>query len=142
MLLLGINHRRQIQADCLAACAAMVMEYLGIPYEYEWLTRTLRITASRAPFTNLQQLASILQLSVVQGKHHADFTIFERTISIGLPVIVAVQTWPLPYWQQMDTDQALVVVGLDDENLYLYDPYFAVAPQVVDFDSFLTAWSE
>jgi uncharacterized protein YvpB len=90
MLLLGIKHRQQSQADCLAACAS----------------------------------------------------IFEQSISIGLPVIVAVQTWPLVYWQQMDTDHAVVVVGLDEENFYLYDPYFATFPQIVDLDSFLTAWSE
>ncbi len=30
MLLLGIRHRRQHKADCLAACSAMVLEYLGI----------------------------------------------------------------------------------------------------------------
>ncbi|MFN8488181.1 MAG: cysteine peptidase family C39 domain-containing protein [Caldilineaceae bacterium] len=142
MLLLGIKQRRQTQADCLATCTSMVLEYLGIAYEYNRLMRILGTTESGTPFTNLTRLASALNLSVAHGRDHEDLAIFEQNISIGLPVIVAVQTWPLPYWRQIDTDHAVLVVGFDEENIYLYDPYFAVAPQIVDFDSFLTAWSE
>jgi ABC-type bacteriocin/lantibiotic exporter with double-glycine peptidase domain len=142
MLLLGVKHRRQTQADCLAACAAMVLEYLGVPYAYNHLIGILGTTEDGTPFTNLMRLAPTLNLSVVHGKDREELTIFERSISIGLPVIVAVRTWPLAYWQLIDTAHAVVVVGLDAEDIYLYDPYFVTAPQIVDLDSFLTAWSE
>ena len=142
MLLLGIKHRQQTQADCLAACTSMVLEYLGIVYAYDHLLRILGTTEDGTPFTNLLRLTATLNLSVVYGKEREALTVFERSISIGLPVIVAVQTWPLTYWQLIDTAHAVVVIGLDDENIYLHDPYFAGAPQIVDLDSFLTAWSE
>jgi ABC-type bacteriocin/lantibiotic exporter with double-glycine peptidase domain len=119
----------------------MVLEYLGVSYEYNRLTRLLGTAEVGTPFTNLERLAPALGLAVTYGKDHEELSIFERNISIGLPVIVAVQTWPLPYWQQIRTDHAVVVVGLDDEDVFLYDPYFAAAPQIVDLDSFLTAWS-
>lgn len=142
MLLLGIKHRQQTQADCLASCAAMVLAYLGIPCEYSHLLRILGTTADGTPFTNLKRLASTLNLAVVYSKDRETLTIFERCIRIGLPVIVAVQTWPLAYWQPVDTGHAVIVVGMDAEAVYLFDPYFTEAPQVVDLDSFLTAWSE
>ena len=142
MLLLGIKHRRQSQADCLAVCASMVLEYLGISYDYNRLIRLLGTAEDGTPFTNLERLAATLGLSVTCAKNREELSIFEHNISIGLPVIVAVQTWPLPYWQQIHTDHAVVVVGLDDEAVFLYDPYFATAPQIVELDNFLTAWSE
>ena len=142
MLLLGIKHRRQTQADCLAACASMVLEYMGISYDYNRLLRVLDTGEGGTLFANLLRLASTLHLAVVHGKNREELAIFERAISVGLPVIVAVQTWPLSYWQPIETDHALVVVGLDIEDFYLYDPYFAIAPQIVDRDSFLAAWSE
>lgn len=142
MLLLGLKHHRQTQSDCLAACASMVLEYLGISYEYNRLMHMLGTTNDGTPFSNLKRLASSLDLSVVYNKNHEDLSIFEQNISIGLPIIVAVQTWPLPYWQQLNTDHAVIVVGINDEDIFLYDPYFAAIPQIVDLDSFLTAWSE
>ncbi|MFZ4660092.1 MAG: cysteine peptidase family C39 domain-containing protein [Caldilineaceae bacterium] len=142
MLLLGLKHRQQTQSDCLAVCASIVLDYLGIPCEYKRLLRILGTTSDGTPFSNLKRLASTLDLSVSYDKNRETLTIFEDHLSIGLPIIVAVQTWPLPYWQQLNSDHAVVVVGLDQEEIFLYDPYFAAAPQVVDLDSFLTAWSE
>ena len=47
----------------------------------------------------------------------------------------------LTYWKE-ETFHAVVVVGYDDEQLYLNDPAFAAAPQTVGWDSFLAAWAE
>lgn len=142
MLLLGLRHRQQTQSDCLAVCASIVLDYLGVPCSYQRLLRILGTTSDGTPFSNLNRLAPALNLSATYSKNRDALTIFEEHIAIGLPVIVAVQTWPLPYWQQLNTDHAVVIVGLDREEIFLYDPYFAVAPQVVELETFLTAWSE
>lgn len=140
MLLLGLKHRQQTQSDCLAIC--IVLEYLGIPCDYKRLLRILGTTSDGTPFSNLNRLATALNLSVAYNRNQETLTVFTDHIRIGLPIIVAVQTWPLPYWHQLNTDHAVVVVGLDSEDIFIYDPYFATAPQVVELDSFLTAWSE
>ena len=60
MNLLPISHRRQQQqADCLAACAAMVLDYLQVPISYDRLLRLLNIRAHGAAFANLRNLANL-----------------------------------------------------------------------------------
>lgn len=45
------------------------------------------------------------------------------------------------YWT-VPTFHAVVVTGLDDELIYLHDPYFPDAPKEVQRDEFLLAWLE
>jgi predicted double-glycine peptidase len=59
----------------------------------------------------------------------------------GQPVIVFVRTSELPYWDY-GTDHALVVVGCDDDNIYVNDPNFAEAPISVPRGDFELAWLE
>ena len=68
MTLLTVSHRQQTQqADCLAACAAMVLDYLHIPISYNKLTQLLKIDAIGTPFRNLDNLQS-LGLSILIGE--------------------------------------------------------------------------
>ena len=59
----------------------------------------------------------------------------------GLPCIVFVNTAYLSYWPEA-TRHNVVVVGLDDENVYLNDPFFETAPQHVSRAEFELAWDE
>lgn len=47
----------------------------------------------------------------------------------------------LPYWTY-PTAHVAVVVGYDDQRVYLNDPAFPEAPQSVLWDGFLAAWEE
>jgi ABC-type bacteriocin/lantibiotic exporter with double-glycine peptidase domain len=97
MPLLAVSHHRQLQqADCLAACAAMLLDYLYLPIEYGRLVQLLGI---------------------------------------------AVNTGPLTYWAD-DTAHALVVVGVEQDVVWVNDPEFEQAPQAVPLDDFLLAWLE
>lgn len=57
------------------------------------------------------------------------------------PCIAFVNTAELPYWTEA-TGHAVVVVGIDDDNLYLNDPAFHDAPKKVSQGDFLLAWLE
>jgi uncharacterized protein YvpB len=59
----------------------------------------------------------------------------------GEPCIVFLRTGELPYWQE-DTGHAVVLVGMDEDVVYLNDPAFAQAPQRVSRGDFLLAWLE
>jgi uncharacterized protein YvpB len=63
---------------------------------------------------------------------------------LGLPIIVPVRTWTLLYWQGVDTEHALVIVGVDiaSEKIYVYDPFFGEAPIELTLDEFEPAWTE
>ena len=141
MLLLGIKHSRQRrEADCLVACCAMVLDYLQVPIGYDQLARLLE-TRDFGSFLLAVHNLETLGLVVKSGKE-ASFEIFEQFIEPGLPIIVSVRTWTLLHWQEFDTDHAVVVVGIDidNETIYIHDPFFGQAPLALSFDEFDRAW--
>ncbi len=136
MTLLSVSHlRQQKSADCLAACAAMVLEYLQVPVNYTQLLRILRVEYFGAFFRNLQHLESI-GVHVLLGE--GNFDTLQKHLETGLPIIVPVVTKELPYWN-VETHHAVVVVGMDDEIIYINDPYFEEL-QEVSLDDFHLAW--
>jgi len=137
--LLPVPHRIQRrQADCLAACAAMILEYLGRPTDYARLVTLLGIRDFGAPSSNIRQLAKLgLSVSFRQG---APGDLAAHLLH-GEPCIVFLRTGELPYWQE-DTGHAVVLVGMDEDVVYLNDPAFAQTPQRVSHGDFLLAWLE
>lgn len=139
MSLLAVSHRKQLQqSDCLAACAAMLLEHLQLPIEYARLVQLLAIRSYGAAFSNLRRLEE-LGVSVVIEK--GSLAKLRRALDQGLPIVVAVNTGPLTYWTD-DTAHALVVVGIEQETVLVNDPEFSQAPQAVPLDEFLLAWLE
>jgi len=100
-----------------------------------------------AAFDRLAQLQE-LGLSV-KIRRNDDLRVLVAHWETWLPLTVAVETWALPYWQsradlddnEKETNHAVVVVGLVDDTIYLNDPSFAEAPQMVPVDAFLAAWA-
>jgi len=137
MSLLRVSHRQQLrQADCLAACAAMVLEYLQVPSTYQDLLKRLRIESYGAPFSNLRQLESLgVKVLIQRGTIESLREHLER----GLPPIAFVNTEQLGYWKE-STSHAVVVLGIEDNQIYLDDPAFTEAPQVISLDEFMLAW--
>lgn len=142
MLLLGIKHRPQQQADCLAACATMVLEYLGVAVDEKHLRRTLGTTPEGTPFPNIARLQA-LGLSLQYNKQ-GDLAIFEHYLEIGLPVIVGVKTLEWQHWEGEVTRHAVIVVGIDQANnlIYINDPFFAEAPIAMPILRFEIGWEE
>ncbi len=62
-------------------------------------------------------------------------------LAAGHPCIVFVRTGDLPYWGA-DVGHAVVVTGLHDDLVYLHDPAFNNAPQIVGLGDFGLAWLE
>ena len=59
-ILLPIPHQRQRQeADCLAACAAMVLEHLKVQVKYQQLLKLLKVKPYGTAGQNLKHLSSL-----------------------------------------------------------------------------------
>ena len=69
-IMLPVKHRQQQHpADCIAACAAMVLDYLNEPVEYDRLLHLLKIAPEfGAPAPNLRLLEE-LGLTVIHKEY-------------------------------------------------------------------------
>lgn len=138
MPLLKVNHQQQQRSsDCLAACAAMALNYLGVQVQYNRLLRLLRVRDAGASFFNLRALEP-LGVSVLLAE--GDMDQLDTHLADGYPVIASVDTVDLPHWNNESTFHAVVVVGNDVGMIALHDPAFADAPKIVERISFESAW--
>lgn len=135
--LLSIPHHRQQQpADCLAACAAVVLDYLGIQVGYGRLLRLLKIEPFGASAYNLHYLSS---LGITAAIDMRDMTLLRELLQTGAPVITLVRTGELSYWPQK-TNHVVVVVGLEEDDILVNDPAFEQSPIRVSALEFELAW--
>lgn len=132
-------HRMQQGADCLAACAAMALNYIGRPMAYAELLRVLGVGEFGMPASRIARLAG-RAVAVEYGE--GTWEMLEAFIDDDQPVIVLVRTGELPYWQGVDTFHSVVIVGYDQTHVFVNDPYFDDAPKAVTRGDFLLAWLE
>lgn len=129
------HHPQQQQADCLAACAFMVLSHLQRPVAYAKLIKLLQIGYAGAPFSNLHYLESWgLSVTIRQG----DLATLRHYLTQGIPPIVFVATNELSYWHEA-TNHAVVIIGMDDEFVWVNDPGFD-APITIPILEFDLAW--
>ena len=110
---LNVPHREQIQAsDCLAACVAMVLDYLGRPVSYPQLLSLLQIGLLGAPRRNVLRLT---RLGLDVTYREAALSLIVAYLQVSQPVIAFVDTGELA-------------------------PAFASAPQRIPRGEFELAW--
>lgn len=140
MLLESVKNKQQRgDYDCLVTCCQQVLGNLGIEQSERWLWRQLQASTGQVTsFTNVKNLETSLGLVV---EHHYNGTIerFAPYIEAGLPIIVAVDAdiptkWP--YYGH----HAVVVIGFDDETVYVNDPAQVETGRAVEVDTFQLAW--
>lgn len=110
----------------------MVVEFAGRAAAYEQIRELLGTRWFGTPAVNLLRLEK-LNLRVELAE--LPWPRIQEQLEQGRPVIAFVSTGDLPYWG-LDTDHAVVVVGFDDERVFVNDPYFDIAPQTVPRTAF------
>ncbi|MDM8532638.1 cysteine peptidase family C39 domain-containing protein [Anaerolineales bacterium HSG25] len=136
---LPIPHIQQRgSGDCLAACAAMVLTYLGLPTAYEQLLKLLQVKWFGTSSANIRQLEK-LGLTVIYKQGTLEE--LHNHLTNKRPCVAFVRTSELPYWNETG-DHAVVVIGLDSDYIHLNDPAFAEAPIRVSHGDFDLAWLE
>ena len=138
-IILPVPHILQRQpGECLAACAAMILTYLALSVNYNRLLKLLQVKPDiGAPSFNIRQLKTLkVDVTYKQGTlvELHDHLINNR------PCLTFVQTVELPYWNKEENNHAVVVVGLDDDYVYVNDPAFLNAPIQVPRGDFDLAW--
>jgi uncharacterized protein YvpB len=139
MNLLPVPLREQRQpADCLPACVAMVLDFLGQPSDYASLLRAL----GTAPYgTVASRVTRLAHTNLAVHYREGSLADLQIWIDHGLPVIVLVKTSELPYWTY-STLHSIVLVGYDTADVYANDPHFVDAPIKIPLGDFELAWLE
>ncbi|MEK7440289.1 MAG: cysteine peptidase family C39 domain-containing protein [Chloroflexota bacterium] len=126
------------EADCVPACALMLLGYLGVSISFE---RVKNILGTRDIGTLASQIRKLESLNLTVIYQRGTFDDLYQHLSNNRPCIAFVMTGELPYWDD-DRSHAVVVVGLDDTMIYLNDPAFPNAPTPVSRGDFDLAWLE
>ncbi len=139
-IILSVPHIPQReQGECLAACAAMMLRHIGRLANYNQLLKLLQVrTSIGAPSSNIRKLET-LGMTVIYER--GSWAKLENHLAHNRPCLAVVQTGELPYWEER-SEHAVVVVGLDDEFIYLNDPAFPDAPVRTPRGEFDLAWLE
>jgi ABC-type bacteriocin/lantibiotic exporter with double-glycine peptidase domain len=138
-ILLPVLHRQQrAEADCLPACAAMVLDYWGVSIPYAQLLKLLHTREFGTPFRAIQQIE---QLGVVVEIAHLSFDEITVHLMAGRPVLVGVHTGELGYWSEA-VDHVVVVVGADETQVYVNDPSLPHGEQAISQTEFELAQLE
>ncbi len=121
------------------ACAAMVLNHIGVTVNYRQLVHTLAIVPGvGAGSFNIQHLE---KLGVSVAYQQGTIADLRTRLRSNQPCIAFVDTGQLPYWNE-SANHALVVVGLDEDHVYVHDPEFPIAPLQVSIGDFDLAWLE
>jgi ABC-type bacteriocin/lantibiotic exporter with double-glycine peptidase domain len=117
--LLSVLHlQQQTESDCLPICVQMVLTYLGFDVSYTQLVKLLGTKQFGTSFWNIKRLE---QLGATVTIDHLASTEIGSNLAVGLPVIACLNTADLSYWSQA-VDHVVVVVGIDEQQVYVNDP--------------------
>lgn len=141
VLLRKRHFKQELKASCVAAAARMMLDYHGIAGVSEAELR--RILKTKPKGTHLASLLFLkdekrwnLDVEISKGNTNELFT----KISIHkIPVIVFVDTTPLPHWDET-TYHVLLAVGYDEESVIINDSLFDQEEIKVPIANFLAAW--
>ncbi len=136
---LSVPHREQSdEGDCVPTCVAMVLDYEKIAIPYERVLQILKTTQHGTVASKIRDLEKI-GVHVIYKKGTLDE--LREHLSNNHPPIAFVGTSELPYWNS-DEKHAVVVVGFDENYVYVNDPAFPNSPIPVSIGDFDLAWLE
>jgi len=138
---LSVPFHRQIDTGyCLAACAQMVLEYQGLNFAQEYLAQLLVVKPGLGTPTFQIQRLTILPIKVIYEE--GDLNTLQEWVRQNYPVITFVQAGELFHWSGELFQHAVVVIGVEQDGLWLLDPDMTAEPVSVAVDEFMLAWVE
>lgn len=133
---------------CAVLCETYILKQHQISYHEESLFETARNKGWLKPEgTPLYCLGNLLAFSglYINRKFDAELEDIQRAIKNGCDVMVGVDREKL-YAEEVDledqTNHAVVITGIDNDTVTIYDPYEAQHTTCIPLSDFLNAWKE
>jgi hypothetical protein len=119
----------------------MALAYLGISRSQGELARTLGVFEDfGVPASHLLKLRS--RHIQVEFTTEGNVSELHHWLTRQIPVIAFVNTGSLAYWQGQIAQHAVLLVGMDEQTVYLLDPAKTQKVVTVAIDEFMLAWDE
>lgn len=100
---------------------------LGFTVSYSELINLLGTKSFGTPFRNIKRLE---QLGVSVTIDHLSLAEIDTYLLTRLPVVACVHTADLGYWSKA-VDHVVVVIGLDEKQVYVNDPGLSTGQQPI-----------
>jgi len=138
--------RQGTNYTCGVSTLQAVLHYWGIPAEEDDLARMLNTTSESGTYP--QDMVRVASSMGLDAEFRDNVTLEELRDSLrqGFPVIIDGQAWRdpadngTPWSDEWDEGHYMVVLGMDDQNVYLEDPYMLGGRGFMPRQEFLERW--
>jgi len=132
------HFQQSTEGRCLEACVCMLLAHLESPVLESKVSELFEATEIGTPASRVLRLKKWGYRVIYRSAALAELG---GWLVEGISPIVFVHTQFLDYWTE-NSPHAVVLVGMDENDIYLNDPAFATAPQLCSLDGFIAAWTE
>ncbi len=138
--ILSVPHLPQLaNGYCLPACVQMVLAYWRIERKQAKIAKELGLIPGAGVSGNRVKTLASKKLEIFYGA--GTLIDLDSALVQSIPPIVLVNTGELPYWQQT-TAHVVVLLGIDQQTVYLNDPGLPQGNTAVSLGDFELAWDE
>jgi len=138
--------RQSANYSCGAAALQAVLRYWGIDIEEDKLMNLLKTSPDYG--TNEKDIVRVARRMGLKARFKDNVTLedLERSIHEGIPVIVDCQSWRSSrqsnksWANDWKNGHYMVVIGIDEDNVYLEDPYVLGSRGYIPRQEFEERW--
>jgi uncharacterized protein len=138
--------RQGTNYTCGVSCMQSVLYYWGKDVEEDDLARMLNTTSESGTYP--QDMVSVARRLGFQAEYRDNLTLedLEESLRQGIPVIIDGQAWrdpadnSTPWSEEWDEGHYMVVLGMDDQKVYLEDPWILGGRGFMTRPEFLERW--
>ena len=129
--------------SCGAACFQAVMRYWGGEnLREDQFIKLLNTTPEEGTAPN--DIVRVAEKMRFRAEIRENLTLddLKKSIEEGVPVIVSGQAWKdeSQSWETDENGHYMVVIGVDDKNVYLEDPWILGSRGYIPHDEFIDRW--
>lgn len=138
--------RQSANYSCGATALQAVLKYWGIDIEEDKLIKLLNTSPDYG--TNERDIVRVAKKMGLKAKLKDNITLedLERSVHEGIPVIVDCQSWRCSKHSNKSWSDDwrhghyMVVIGIDENNVYLEDPYILGSRGFIPRQEFVERW--
>lgn len=140
--------RQSTNYSCGAASLQAVLMYWGIEYREGQLMEMLNTDPDNG--TNPEDIVRVAEELGLTAELKENLTLedLEESLENGIPVIVAGQAWrdgedlEKPWSEVWESGHYMVVIGMDEENVYFEDPSLLGSRGFMPLEEFSDRWHD